>query len=46
MYNEWEKFRDLVKKCTCELHGMNGAVWSERWSEKVGVAVAEKKKII
>ena len=44
---EWEKFRDMVMKCTNEICGMRRVggqrrKGSEWWNEEVGRAVAEK----
>ena len=49
MEKEWEKFRDMVMKCTNDVCGMRcvsgqrrkGSEW---WNEEVGRAVAEKRR--
>ena len=45
---EWEKFRDMVMKCTdvCGMRRVGGQIrkGSEWWNEEVGRAVAEKRR--
>ena len=49
MEKEWEKFRDMVMKCTndvCVMRRVGGhrRNWSEWWNEEVGKVVAEKRR--
>ena len=49
MEKEWEKFRDIVMECTNNICGVRHVcgqrrMGSECWNEKVGVAVAEKRR--
>ena len=50
---EWEMFRDIVMECTNDVCGMRrvggqrrkASRGGERWSEEVGVVVAQKKSL-